>query len=240
MGQPKGPRAPQKVEAEPVAGGFLVRHGEQPMKTPGGTPMVLPSRALADAIVDEWRGQGPRPKLETLPFTRIAATALDRISARRAGVLAELTAYAETELVCYRASSPPALVARQQEVWQPLLDWLVWRFDAPLAVTAGVLPRAQSDSSLAALRQALAQWDDFRLAGLSIAVSAAGSLVIGLALAEGRIDVDAAFAAAELDASYQIEQWGEDELATRRRAGVRADLELAARFLELVGHRGSD
>lgn len=228
-------RPAKKVETEPIAGGFLVRHGDQPMKTPGGAQMVLPSQALAEAIADEWRDQGPRPKLEALPFTRIAATALDRIPPRRAGVLTELMAYAETELVCHRASSPAALVARQQEVWQPLLDWLVWRFDAPLAITVGVLPRAQSSSSLAALRHALEQWDNFRLAGLSVAVAAAGSLVIGLALAEGRVDVDTAFAAAELDASYQIEQWGEDEIATRRREGVRADLDLAARFFDLLG-----
>jgi len=228
-------RGYREVDVIPHAGGFGVRLDARPLKTPAGNPMVVPTRALAEAIAAEWRAEGARPNMERLPLTRVAATAIDCIPARRADVVAELAAYAETELVCHRASEPPALVKRQTEIWQPLLDWLTWRFDAALTVTTGVLPCAQSKRSLEALARAVGALDDFRLAALSIAVAAAGSLVIGLALAEGRLDAGDAFDAAELDASFQIEQWGEDELATRRRAGVRADLEVAARFLALLG-----
>lgn len=229
------PRRYKTVAVAPAAGGYAVRLDDRPLRTPAGRAMVLPSAALAEAVAAEWRGQaGGRPNIDTLPLTRVAATAIDRIPSRRAGVIDELAAYAETELVCHRAGHPPALVARQQALWQPLLDWLTYRFDAALAVTTGVLPHAQSPTSLAALRRAIEALDDFRLAGLSVAVSAAGSLVIGLALAEGRLDAAGAFDAAELDASFQIEQWGEDSLAARRRAAVRGDLEAAERFLKLV------
>lgn len=218
-----------------VEGGFGVLLDGKPLRTPGGRPVVVPSRLLAEAIAAEWDGQGAKPDLSRLPLTRIAATAIDRIPARREGVLEELAGYAETELLCHRASHPPALVARQIAAWQPLLDWLAQHFDAPLATTVGVLPRAQSEASLGALRRALGALDDFRLAGLSVAVAAAGSLVIGLALAENRLDAEQAFDAAELDATFQIEQWGEDEIARRRRAEVRADLEAAEKFLRLLG-----
>lgn len=224
----------EAVTVEQTAGGFAVRLDANPLKTPGGTPMVLPTRPLAEAIAAEWRAQGAKPNIDTLPLTRIAATALDRIPSRRDAVVTELVAYAETELLCHRADEPSALVARQAERWQPLLDWLALRFDAPLAVTTGVLPRAQPPASLGALARALQALDDFRLAGLSVAVAAAGSLVIGLALAERQLDARGAFDAAELDATYQIEQWGEDEIAAQRRAGVRADLEAASRFLLLM------
>jgi chaperone required for assembly of F1-ATPase len=223
-----------KADVAAADGGFAVRIDGKPLKTPAGRPVVVPSRPLADAIAAEWHGQGAKPDLNRVPLTRIAATALDRIPPRRDDVVAELTGYAETELVCHRASEPAALVARQIAAWQPLLDWLAQRFDAPLAATVGVLPRAQSASSLAALRQGMAALDDFRLAGLSVAVAAAGSLVIGLALVEKRLDAEQAFDAAELDATYQIEQWGEDEIARQRRAEVRDDLEAAARFLRLL------
>jgi chaperone required for assembly of F1-ATPase len=227
-------RAYQTVNVERSDDGFVVRLDDRPLKTPRGAAMRLPSQALAEAVAAEWRAQGVRPDLNRLPLTRIAATALDRMPSQRDLVVAELAGYAETDLLCHRASEPPALVARQHAQWQPLLDWLSFRFDAPLAATTGVLPCAQSKASLAALTRALAGLDDFRLAAVSVAVGAAGSLVIGLALAEGEIDADAAFAAAELDATFQIEQWGEDEIAARRRAGIREDLDSAARLLGLV------
>jgi chaperone required for assembly of F1-ATPase len=169
-----------------------------------------------------------------MPLTRVAASALDLVRPQRARVIAELVAYAETELVCHRADSPARLVARQDAVWQPLLDWLHARFDAPLAITHGVLAHKQPETSLATLTRALERLDDFRLAALSLAATASGSLVIGLALIDGHLGAKAAFDAAELDATYQIEEWGEDSEATARRAEVREDMETAARFIALL------
>jgi len=233
--KPGAPRRPyERVTIAPLGTGFAVRLDDKPLKSPGGTPMVLPSAAMADAIAAEWRAQGAKPNLGELPMTRIAATALDRIPAARDGVVSELAAYAETELVCHRAGDPPALVARQQALWQPLLDWMAQDHDAPLVVTTGVLPKTQPAASLQSIRRALAALDDFHLAGVSVAVAAAGSLVIGLALSAGRLDATQAFDAAELDATFQIEQWGEDEIARQRRAEVRSELETAERFSQLL------
>jgi chaperone required for assembly of F1-ATPase len=224
-------RAYDQVTVEPTVEGFAVRLDDKPLKTPGGRAVLVPWQGLAESIAAEWRAQGPKPDMAGLSMTRIAATALDRIPGRRAGVLDELLAYAETELVCHRAEAPAKLVARQQATWQPLLDWLAQQFDAPLAVTNGVLPRPQAEACLKALRRVLESLDDFSLAGLSVAVASAGSLVIGLALLERKLDAVQAFDAAELDATYQIEQWGEDPIAAQRRAELRAELETAARFI---------
>ncbi len=92
----------------------------------------------------------------------------------------------------------------------------------------------QPPEALAALRRAVAAWDDFELTALGAAATAAGSLTIALALAEGRIDGAAAFAAAQLDESYQTERWGADPEVTRRGAAIREDLDAAARFLALL------
>jgi chaperone required for assembly of F1-ATPase len=224
-------RAYENVTVEPAEGSFAIRLDEKPLKTPGGRAVVVPWPGLAEAIAAEWRAQRAKPDVAGLSMTRIVATALDRIPSRRAGVLDELLAYAETELVCHRADGPPALVARQQAVWQPLLDWLAQQFDAPLAVTSGVLPCAQPEASLRALRRRLEGLDDLGLAGLGVAVASSGSLVIGLALLERKIEAAQAFDAAELDATFQIEQWGEDSIAAQRRAELRAELETAAKFI---------
>ena len=126
------------------------------------------------------------------------------------------------------------LVERQNALWQPLLDWAARELDAPLDTTTGTLAVAQPEDSLTALRRAVEAHDDMPLAALAAAVKSAGSLVIGLALSHGRLDPEAAFEAAELDASTQIEIWGEDPEATRRRAAVRGELDTAARFLALL------
>jgi len=222
------------VTVVPAAKGFAIRLDAKPLKSPAGVEIVVPTAALAEAMAAELRATGGRIKAAAIPLVRVAGTAVDRIARHRAEIERQIVDHAETELVCHRADSPAELVARQHATWQPLLDWLAHRHDALLSVTAGVVAKPQSAASLAALRKAVAALDDWRLAALSIAVAASGSIVIGLALADGRLNAQAAFDACELDATFQIEKWGEDAEATRRRAEVLADLELAARVFTLL------
>jgi chaperone required for assembly of F1-ATPase len=169
-----------------------------------------------------------------MPLTRLAGATIDRNAAERDTVVRQVTHYAGTDLVCYRATHPPALAARQQMVWQPLIDWATARYDAPLAVTNGVIPASQPASSLAAFASVVDAHDDFPLTALHAATTACGSLVIALALLEGRLDAAEAFAAAQLDESFQIEAWGEDMEQAERRAVLAAEIAAAARFISLV------
>lgn len=206
----------------------------RPVKTPGRALLLLPNRPLAQAVAAEWAAQSETIKPQSMPCMSLACTAIDLIAPRRAEAVAEIAAYGETDLVCYRADHPPELVVRQTATWQPLLDWAALTFDAPLVVTTGVLHKEQPAAAVAALGRAVEAQDDLSLAALATAVKAAGSLIIGLALQGGRLDAKAAFAAAELDALFQTEIWGEDPEAARQRAGVRAELEAAERFLALL------
>jgi len=227
-------RTYKQVNVIATADGFGIALDGKPLSTPAGTPIIVPTECLAQAVAAEWAGQPDVLDLNRAPLSQIAGIALDRIAARRSDIRDELLAYAQTELVCHRAEGPPALVSRQQATWQPLLDWLAREFAAPLTVNQGVMANPQPPASLAALARAMALFDDFALAALSLAVAATGSLVIGLALATGEIDITGAFDAAELDATYQIERWGEDGEATKRRAQIRNDLAAAARFMALL------
>jgi len=214
--------------------GFGIALDGKPVRTPAKHALAVPSRALAEAIAAEWQAQGERVDPRTLPLTRLASIALDLVAPRRAQVVAEVAKYAGTDLVCYRAEEPAELRARQQATWQPLIDWAAERFDAPLGVTSGVLPVAQPPATLAAFAAAVGAYDTHRLAALHLATAALGSLVLALALAEGRLDPESAFAAAHLDESFQIERWGEDPEQTKRRAGLKEDIALAARFVALL------
>lgn len=214
--------------------GFGVALDGKPLRTPAKRPLTVPSRALGEAIAEEWLAQADTVDPKRLPLTRLASIALDLVAPRREAVVAEVAKYAGTDLVCYRAEQPPELAERQHAAWQPLIDWATLRFDAPLTVTAGILPVSQPAASLKALEAAIAAYDTHRLAALHLATAACGSLVVALALIEGRIDAEAAFASAELDQSYQIERWGEDAEQARRRAGLKEDIALAARFVSLL------
>jgi chaperone required for assembly of F1-ATPase len=231
-------RASQWV-VRPVGAAFGVFGDDRPLRTPAGLEVVVASRPLAEAIAAELRAQAAARGLDIagLPNLRLAATAIDRVRPARDAHIAAVAAYGETELLCYRAEHPADLVERQHAAWQPLLDWAAERFNARLGNTAGVMPQRQPAASLASLRDAIAGYDDLLLAALAFAVQTSGSLVVGLAMVEGRLDADQAFAVAELDESYQIEQWGEDAEAAQRRATRRADLAQVARFIALVRGR---
>jgi chaperone required for assembly of F1-ATPase len=213
--------------------GYVVTLDGKHLHSPGQQPLIVPSVALAEAIAGEWAGQGPEIVPTSMPLTRLVATATDRVAAQRRAVVEELMRFADTDLLCYRATEPVALAARQAALWQPLLDWAAARFGADLAVVAGLMPCPQPDAALAALRRAVEALDDFALTGLMVATAAAGSLVIGLALIEGRISGEEAFAVSQLDETFQIEQWGEDPAATARRAALKDDLVSVERFRAL-------
>lgn len=236
-------KKPEAGFAEPTVvaadGGWTVALDGKALTTPAGNALVVRAREFADALAAEWRDVMPRKKgakadFDRVPLTRILATAIDRLPTRRAAVVDELMAHAETELLCYRAAQPRDLAARQAAVWQPLLDWLALAYDARLENHTSLLPPDQPAESLAALRRALEGFDDLKLAGIGVAVAATGSLVLALALADGHVDCDAAFAAAEHDRLYQIERWGEDPAMSAKQAAIRSDLSDAQRFLRLA------
>lgn len=224
----------EEAAATEAEDGFAVTLDGKAVLTPGRNPLTPPTLALAEAVAAEWAAQEETVRPQDMVLMSLACTAIDLVRPRRGEVVAELADYGGTDLICYRAERPADLVARQNEVWQPLVDWAALQLDAPLATTSGLIAAPQPEPALAALARAVETHDDWALTGLATAVKTAGSLVIGLALSHGRLDVRGAFAAAELHESHQIEAWGEDPDATRRRAQVLRDLKVAARFLALL------
>jgi chaperone required for assembly of F1-ATPase len=228
-------RVYKEASARPAEGGWGVALDGRKLRTPGRRELIVPSESLAAALAAEWDAQDADIRPHRMPLTRLAATALDHTALERDKVAADVANYAGTDLVCYRAEHPPALVARQHATWQPLIDWAAGRYDAGLTVTAGILPTPQSPATLKTYAAVVAALDDLRLTALQAATAACGSLVIALALLEGRLDADSAFAASQLDETFQIEAWGEDAEAAQRRRAVAEDIAAAARFLELLG-----
>lgn len=223
------------VAVAPAAeGGFNVTLDGRTLKSPAKKTFALPTKTLADAVAEEWSAQGDNVQPSSMLLTQLASTAVDRVGAERDAIVDGTAAYAGTDLLCYRAEEPPSLVERQAKAWQPLLDWATLRFDAPLIVQTGLMPVAQNPQALNAFRAAVEAYDDWRLSALQTATSACGSLVVALALLEGKLSADEAFDVSQIDETFQIEKWGEDAEATHRRANLRADIVACRRFVDLL------
>lgn len=217
--------------------GFAITLDGRTLKSPAKKPFILPSSSLADAVAAEWAAQGDNIAPSTMPLTQLASTAVDKIAADREAVIGGVAAYAETDLLCYRAEEPDVLIERQTRLWQPLLDWAALRYDAVLVVQTGLMPVRQYPQALQALRAAVEEYDNWRLSALQTATSACGSLVVALALLEAKLSAEEAFDVSQLDESYQIEKWGEDAESVARRANLRADIAACRQFVDLLLNR---
>ena len=218
-------------------GAYSVLLDNKPMRIPGGAPLSIRGRALAEAIAAEWQAAGGEKggalSMDAVPLTRLAGTAQDRIAPNPAPIARELARYAETDLLCYRAAHPQPLVIRQVLAWQPWLDWLASRHGARLVPTAGIVHVKQDPAALARVGEVMAGCTPEALAALGVAVPALGSAVLALALADASLDAAQAYALSSLDEQFEIDAWGEDAEAVRRRAAVAADIALAERVLRL-------
>ena len=206
----------------------------RPVKTPGRRDLAAPTDALAEAIADEWEAQHDLIDPRAMPLTGLANAAIDRVAPDAAAFARGLAAYGESDLLCYRADGPAPLAARQTERWDPILAWAQQRYDVVFELALGVIHMPQPPETLARLGAAVAARGPFELAGLSPLVTISGSLVLALALAEGAVSLDQAWAAATLDEQWQAEQWGEDAEAAAALADRRRDFAAAARFLALL------
>jgi chaperone required for assembly of F1-ATPase len=204
------------------------------VRTPGKAAFLLPNTALAQAIAEEWRGQGARIDPQTMPLTRLANSVIDGLSGNEGAVLDDILKYAGSDLLCYRAEGPKGLVALQSKHWDPILALAKHDLGAPMHLSEGVMHVEQPSTSLEALKERLQDFEPWSLAALHVMTGLSGSALIALAVALGRLAPEEAWEAAHVDEDWQIGQWGEDEEAKQRRANRHRDFTAAARMLNLL------
>lgn len=224
----------KEASADSGEGGWSVSLDSKPVRTPARRPLLVPAEALARAIAAEWNVAGETVDPREMPLTGLANAAIDRIAADAEQFAAGLARYGESDLACYRAEAPAALVARQEQSWDALLAWARRRFDVDFRTTRGIVHVAQPEQTVARLSHAVAALDPFRLAGLSPLVTIGGSLVAALAVLEKAVPAAQAWDAVTIDDQWQAEQWGADAEAEAALEARKRDFFAAARFLELL------
>jgi chaperone required for assembly of F1-ATPase len=217
-------------------GQFLLTLDGRTAKTPSKQPLAVPTRGLAEAMAEEWQGQGGEIDPSTMPVTRIVNSAIDGVAPRQAEVVDDLVRYAGSDLVYYRAGEPERLARSQDAAWRPVLDWAKDTHGARFSLGEGVMHVAQPDEAVAAIRRAIEQIrSPFALAALHVMTTLSGSVLIALAHASRHLDVDQAWAAAHVDELYQESVWGEDYEAMERRRRREADFKAASLVYRLSG-----
>ena len=219
----------------PAEGGFRLTLDGRSANTPARNPLVLPTAALASAVAAEWGAQDTSIDPATMPLTRLANTAIDGVATRIEAVADDLCAYAQTDLLAYRAAEPDRLVTAQATAWNPLLDWAYDTLGAKLILSEGVMHVTQPPQAIQALTEAVRRVDDpFRLAALHTLTTLTGSLILALAVLHGRLEPGAAWDAAHVDETYQADVWGRDEEAEARLAVRRAEFDAAAKTMSAL------
>jgi len=221
------------VDVAREEGGHLVLLDGRAPKTPAHARLVLPTEAAARLVADEWAAQGEFVDPAAMPVTRLASTAIDRVSRVREAVADELAAYAGSDVICYLADHPTSLVDRQVREWTPWRDW-AGQLGIPLEPVEGIRHRPQDPAAIARFRDLALALDDFALTGLATAVPLLGSAVLGLAVQRGALSGEAAFDLSRLDEAFQETQWGIDADNAVRTAGRRAEMALVDRWFRAL------
>lgn len=224
-----------KVTVGPGAEGFVVLLDGKPVRTPGKAVLALPTEAAAAIVAAEFAAQVERIDPVTMPATRLVNTAIDGVAADMQAVIEDILRFASSDLLCYRADAPAALVARQAEAWDPVIDWARARLGARFILAEGIVHVTQPREAIGAIGIHLSRRaEPLRLAALHLMTTLTGSALLALAVEEGELDAEAAWSAAHVDETWNAEQWGEDYEAAARNRARSYDFSAAVRILAAI------
>lgn len=236
MQSPLPKRFYNEVTVAETPDGLAIHLDGRPVRTPAKALLALPTEAAARLVADEFAAQGEHIDPVSMPVMRLANTAIDGVAADVQAVIEDILRFASSDLVCYRADAPEGLVARQQQAWDPVIDWARQQLGARLYLAEGVMHVEQPREAIGAIGIHLRQrGEPLRLAAIHVMTTLTGSALLALAVESGEIDTETAWTAAHVDEDWNIEQWGEDAEAAARRSLRKRDMMAAANLITALG-----
>jgi chaperone required for assembly of F1-ATPase len=230
---PKRKRFYARADVMEADGGFAVTLDGKPIKTPSGRIVVVPSRAIVEAMAAEWEAQREHIDPTTMPMTRFANSVVDAVIDRVSLVRDDIAKYLSTDLLFYRAAYPEVLVAREAQHWDGVVFWAADELGAHFILAQGIMHVSQPDAAVAAAREALPH-DPWSVAALHVVTTLTGSALLALALYRGARTAEEVWAAAHVDEDFNAEQWGADEEVVTRQAARKRDFDAAVAILRAV------
>ncbi|ESQ78770.1 ATP12 family chaperone protein [Asticcacaulis sp. YBE204] len=223
------------VEIAAAPGGYGVNLDGRPVKTPLGQVLVLPNFALAALVGREWEAVEDYVEFTSMPLTRLGFAAMDHMETGLDAALAEAARFSETDLVCYPADYPQALIEREAAAWQPVVAWSKVELGLEFVQQKTLIHQPQPAATIEGVQSLISNADVYTRAGLLVAIPLLGSVVLALALWKGRLTGEAAFEASRVGEAFQMETWGDDAEAVQRAANQKTQAQsLEAWFKALV------
>lgn len=231
---------PKRFYERPVlaesAGGFALTLDGKAARTPKRQSLAVPNRAAGEGLVAEWAAQATHIDPATMPMTRIVNAAIDGVAGEMEAVRAEIVKFAGSDLICYRAREPTALVEMESAAWDPVLAWARDTLGAQFAAAQGITFVSQPEAAVAVIAEAVAAVrQPIALACLHTMTTLTGSVLLALAAARRFLTPEQAWTAAHVDEDFQARAWGEDDEALKRRAGRWREMDAAARLFAMLG-----
>lgn len=223
----------RNITIDQTAEGFALTMNGKPLRTPLGKAMVLPNRKLAEAIAAEWQAQGEKINKREMRLTQLACVAKDVATVKCNVMLEDILPYGETDLLCYRAGNMPELLALQKD-FEPIMAWAEKTYGIKLHITDGIMPVKQDADISEKILKAVKNYDEWQVSVFATVVKPLSSIILALALTEGKIDAAEAFRLAHLEETYQTEKWGADEEKEQKIAEKKKEIEAAGEFLRLL------
>ena len=207
------------------------------VKTPLKVPLVLATRALANAVAAEWDAQTEFIHPGGMPLTKLANTAVDRATHERASITAEIMAFVGSDMMCYRADKPVSLVPLQNQYWDPVIAWVHETLGVRFATVNSIKHVTQSESAMKAVHAHIDGLDAFTFTAVHNLTTLTGSALLALMIAADAISAEQAWLAANVDEDWQIATWGKDDEAETRRAGRLKEFSACINFVNLAHSR---
>lgn len=228
----------KKVSTEKTKAGFSLLLDGKNVKTPAGKTLNVNTKALVNAVADEWRDQGEKIDIKTMPLTTMCYAAIDQGTAKRKLIEAEVGAYAGTDLICYRAEIPKELQEKEAQNWDPIITWLEKEFGLKLAVTNGIAHVEQQAHTYEFVEKYLVAQNIFPLIAMQMITGLLGSVFLCIAVVEKKLNLDEAWQASHIDEDFQMSMWGDDSEAKEMREEKYKQFSSAVRFLFLANDIG--
>ena len=225
-------------QAEMVASedGFGVQLDGRALKSPAKASLILPTEKMAQAVTSEFNDQQEEIVPDSMPIFSLASTVIDRIFPQRDTLDDELVRYGLNDLICYRVdeAEDQSLAMKQQEEWGFIQNWLDDKYGVRLQHFSGVMPQSQPDEVAQKYPSIITPIDSWSYVALYRVTTLSGSLALGLAFRDEKLDVPSLMKHAFLDEYHQEEKWGADEWAVERRDNIKTDFNDMSKFLKLL------
>ena len=219
---------------ELIGSSFTVLLDDEYLRTPKKTKVLLPTQELAQKVAEEWRLQKEIVDPSKMPYSRLVNSAIDKVNENFSSIVSDLVGFGDTDLVCYRSSSPEDLVKLQNKYWDPILAWAKNELKINLNVTCGINYKPQDPIQLQKLSKEISSYNVFLLTGFYDLVTISGSLLIALAVYYKHLSPKEGFDISFLDEDWQRRKWGQDEESIKNRANKFEEFQIAFRFLEFL------